>query len=78
MIKMIKFYQGVLLGRDTLMSFTPDEGHSDAVNRKNLKAEEVDRGVLVSNEQGKVLVPWNNVAYIQYVLEPKTESKKSK
>ncbi|MEZ0208574.1 MAG: hypothetical protein ACAH17_00150 [Candidatus Paceibacterota bacterium] len=81
-IKMIKFYQGVVMGDNTgtLSSFTPDEGLSDAKLQKGLQAEVQDKGVLLTSKGGSALVPWNNVAYIQFMPEEvkPVESKKAK
>ncbi len=68
-IKMVKFYQGVLLGKDTLASFTPDDLVSDKVVTAGRTAEITERGVVVATRDSKmeVLVPWNNVAYVQFI-----------
>lgn len=69
-IKLIKFYQGITLKSAMLTSFTPDEYQSDKVNANGNTAEVVDKGVMVySSSEGEkraALVPWNNIAYIQY------------
>lgn len=66
-IRLVKFYQGVLLSGSTLTSFQPDEVLSDAGLRKGYKAEVVPNGVEVSDPTMTCLVPWNNVAYVQFI-----------
>jgi hypothetical protein len=73
-IRQIKFYQGVLLdGNDVMMSFTPDENFSDAAQRKGRKAELQQFGVMLISPTRETLVPWNNVAYVQYLVEPEVK-----
>jgi hypothetical protein len=65
----VKFYQGVRVGSETLTSFTPDRLLSDATLRKGRDAEVTEHGVLIKHESMLVLVPFNNVAYVQYEIE---------
>jgi hypothetical protein len=77
-IRMIKFYQGVLMNGTTYTSFQPDDTFSDVSQRKNLSAKVLEQGVEISNAEMTCFVPFNNVAYVQYVKEDKPEPKPSK
>lgn len=78
-IKSIKFYQGIVVGGGaTHTSFQPDDGLSDQTQRKGLKAEVHDKGVYLTSATGECLVPWNNVAYIQYLSETESSPVSSK
>ncbi len=65
-IMQVKFYQGVRVDAETLTSFTPDEMLSDAGLRRGRRAEMAQNGVVIKGNNMDVLVPWNNVAYVQY------------
>lgn len=79
-IKMVKFYQGITVGASGVVtSFQPDENVSDKVQAKGFKAELQDKGVYLISKTGETLVPWNNIAFIQFEDAPdKVEVKKSK
>ena len=80
-IKSINFYQAVMLEGESnsLKSFAPDEFKSDAALKKNTKAEETPLGVLLTSATGgQTLVPYNNVAYVQFIKESPTEAKPAK
>ena len=52
---------------------------SDASLRKGRKAEVVAYGIEVQDAEMTVLVPWNNVAYVQFIeFEAKEAPVKSK
>jgi hypothetical protein len=72
-IKSVKFYQGVQVGKSSLGSFQPDDQLSDAALRSGKSAEITENGVLIRDAEMNVLVPWNNVAYIQMIETKKAE-----
>ena len=73
-IKLIKFYQGVAMAKGTITSYQPEELRSAKDSKEESKIELTERGVLIIDSKDTVLVPWNNVAYVQYMHETETKT----
>jgi hypothetical protein len=61
-------------------SFTPDELLSDKLQAKGYKAKVLEHGVEVSDPSMSCFVPFNNVAYVQFMegSDEPVKSSKSK
>jgi hypothetical protein len=80
-IKLVKVYQSIRFDGASQESFTPTEYHSKDISfnhRPKVKIEQVEKGLIVSNEKDCVLIGWPNIAYIQFDQTKKEEQKAAK
>lgn len=75
---MVKFYQSVRVDGHLEGSFTPDEFLSVEGQKKGWTATVELNGVMLSAKKSNVLVPFNNVAYIEFAKEESKPEAKSK